>query len=367
MQHAARRTDATFLKFVAPFIDSAALIGMVAYTLWLLPSAILSLGPATGGDMGSHFWPLQALVEYGIPEGRLRMWNPGNLGGEPYFLQYFPLPYFVMTALSAFMPLGTAFSVGTILPVIAFPCSVYLALRILQLPFPAPILGAAFGQIFLFNESYSMWGGNALSTLSGQFAHGYALNLFVLAIALFAREFSAQRLPVRGIVTSVAIGLSHAYVFLGIPFLLATPLLVTKTQWVRRAAHAVVAGVFIILLLLWFIVPMVGNTAWTTDFAYRWSSGRILAETFPLYFLPFLIAGLVSGAMLLFRTPSVRKLTAQVCFLFLVPAVGYTALYFVFPFLALIDIRALPQIPFHDHETRSHIRRQKLLWRGICS
>lgn len=344
MQLANRRADSNFLKFAAPYIDVTALGGMIAYVLWLLPYSLVSQGPATGGDMGSHFWPLQALMEYGIPEGRLRMWNPGNLAGEPYFLQYFPLPYFVMAALALVMPLGAAFSVGTILPVIAFPLSVYLALRILRLPFPAPLLGVAFSEIFLFNESYSMWGGNSLSTLSGQFAHGYALNLFIIALALFAREFAARRLPVRGIVTSVAIGLSHAYVFLGVPFLLLTPLVSSRRNWKLRACHAVVAGSFIILLLLWFIVPMLGNTPWTTDFAYRWGSGQILSEAFPRHFLLFFAAGLCSAIALLTRRGQSRTLAIGVSFLFAVPALGFVVLYFAFPYLSLIDIRALPQV-----------------------
>ena len=43
----------------------------------------------------------------------------------------------------------------------------------------AALSSAALSLIFLFNESYTMFGGNLLSTLAGEFSYSLALALFV--------------------------------------------------------------------------------------------------------------------------------------------------------------------------------------------
>jgi hypothetical protein len=59
----------------------------LAIILFILPwKYIFSLEPSTGGDIGSHFYPLHAMLK----SYSLRPWNPGNLGGEPLLVHYFP-------------------------------------------------------------------------------------------------------------------------------------------------------------------------------------------------------------------------------------------------------------------------------------
>ncbi|MBN8548388.1 MAG: hypothetical protein J0M12_03615 [Deltaproteobacteria bacterium] len=328
-------------------IDFLALASIFFYTISLLPSNIFDSGPATGGDMGSHFWPLKVLLEYGLTTGNLRIWNPGNLGGEPYFLQYFPLPYFVMALLSTILSTSSAYNLGTLIPILALPICVYASLRLLRLPFPSPICGAAFSGVFLFNESYSMWGGNAMSVLSGQFAHSYALALFMLSAGIFFREFQRQRFPWQGVIASVGVGLSHAYVFLGVPFLLLSTSSCPEQKRLLNFRNAFIAGLLILGLLCWFILPMIENGPWTTDFSYRWGSDRIVQEAIGRYIPAFLSAGAISLAVLsFFWSGSTRRYARRVCWVFFPPALGFLLLYFVFPILKLIDVRALPQVSF---------------------
>jgi len=46
--------------------------------------------------------------------------------------------------------------------------------------FPVPVIGASVSVLFLFNESYTMFGGNILSTLTGEFCYMIAFALFCL-------------------------------------------------------------------------------------------------------------------------------------------------------------------------------------------
>src|SRR4051812_7050755 len=63
-----------------------------------LPRELFSALPATGGDTGSHLWPLVAFREYGFPHLDLRIWNPAHFTGEPLLVHYFPLPFILMAA-----------------------------------------------------------------------------------------------------------------------------------------------------------------------------------------------------------------------------------------------------------------------------
>ena len=75
-----------FLQWSEPGLDLLFLAGISVFFISLLPAEAFGVLPATGGDTGSHFWPLYVLVNYGIPEGLIKNWNPGNLAGEPHFV-----------------------------------------------------------------------------------------------------------------------------------------------------------------------------------------------------------------------------------------------------------------------------------------
>jgi hypothetical protein len=78
----------------------------VGFISFITPTTVWNTKPATGGDTGSHFYPLWVLVNESLPHWQIRTWNPGNLMGEPHLLHYFPGPFLLMAFLSIFMPLG---------------------------------------------------------------------------------------------------------------------------------------------------------------------------------------------------------------------------------------------------------------------
>ncbi|MCC6220511.1 MAG: hypothetical protein IT291_04630 [Deltaproteobacteria bacterium] len=330
------------------------LFAVVALFLYYLPIEILLRTPATGGDMGSHFWPLYTLVSHGLPNFLIRVWNPGNLAGEPQLVHYFPLPFLIMCALSLVLPLGMAFNVGGILPIATLPLAVYWGVKKLGFKHPKPLLAMTFSLFALYNESFSMWGGNTLSTLAGQFAHLYALNFLFLGIGALAVEIREQRSPFWSSLWFAAVTTSHAYVMLGIPpFLLAFVFFYPHSTVRLRLKLAFLSGVLALLLSAWHTVPMIDNQQWTTALPMTWVFGDSMEEYLPVILLPCIIGVLLAlpiprkllkkvplKALLRFQ----RQNSAHGFLFWFVPICVYLAYYFVFPKLGLVNIRALPQV-----------------------
>lgn len=328
------------------FFDFLALFFLFGFLLSYFPKEVLSIHPATGGDTGSHFFPLVTLVQEALPNFQVKSWNPGNLGGEPHLVHYFPLPYLVMAFFSLFVPLGMAFNLGTLFPILLFPLSVYWCLRWLKLPFPIPILGTYASLAALLNESFSMWGGNVLSLLAGQFAHLYALCFFLLGVGYLYKELSQSRWPFMATLLFAGVQLSHSYVALYLFIVYAVFLLFLRhLTFQKRLMYLLSSSVVTVLLAAWFILPMLDNAPWTTPFSLVWYSTKIIDEALPMIFRPYVVAFLV-GLIGLFFTFKKRKINSDVYFsmtLFFFIILFSIGFYYIFPKLGLVDVRAFPQ------------------------
>ncbi len=311
----------------------------------MLPIDVVSSIPATGGDMGSHFWPLHTLARWGAPHGTFRIWNPGNLCGEPHHLHYFPVPYFVMYLLSIVLPLGTAFNLGSLLPPLLLPATAFFTLRLLRLRFPIPLFGAAASTIFIYNESYSMWGGNLLSLLAGQFTHAFAFLPFVLGFGFLFRSVAHNRIPIAAPILFALVVGSHGYLMVGIPLLaLAVLVFASGPSFSRRFILLLVTGLLTALLSLWYLIPMFLNQPWTTPFPQIWRSPKIVDEIFPLTFYPCGVFILGYALVAARKRKAIALHERNVFGAFCLAGLGYSAYYFIFPPLGLVDVRAFPQL-----------------------
>ena len=61
-----------------------------------------------------------------------------------------------------------------------------------------PELFAFAGLCFALNESYSIYGGNVLSTMAGEFSFSIAISLMMLGLGLLARGLEDGKLTGRG-------------------------------------------------------------------------------------------------------------------------------------------------------------------------
>ena len=336
-----------FAKYFQLGIDFLGLFA-IAYYFWkFIPPEAFTSGPATGGDTASHFWPLVTLVREGIPHLSLRIWNPGNLGGEPHLVHYFPFPFLLMAALSLFTSLGAAFNIGTLLPLFLLPFSVYFCLKMMRCRFPGPILGAFFSLFFIYNESYSMFGGNALSTMAGQFSHEYALNLILIGTGLLVYEIRNDIFPYFSGLTFAFLICSHAYVALIAPVMYVSTIFLLRRQDQKRIFKiCLISGVISLGLSIWYLIPMIDNAPWTTAHPETWDSSNLKNEIAPSIFYAPLIASGIAFLVLLFLKRSqsrLKTLLSQFGF-WVLPTIVYVGLFFIFPKLGVVDVRAVPQI-----------------------
>lgn len=247
------------------------------------------------------------------------------------------------------MPLGTAFNIGTVLPIALLPIATYFGVKLLGLRFPTPILASAASMLFLYNESYSMWGGNTLSTLAGQFAHLYAFCLLIFSVGFFTYEFRKKRAPILSSFLFTLVTCCHGYVVFGLPLImLAFIFFYPKGNLKNRFISAFQAGVMTFLLSIWFLVPMFDNAPWTTAFFIFWSKVGLLEKVVPRIIYPALILIPLTLVFIFLRAKvfKVKNKNLWSFYFWLVPVVGYMSFYYLFPIIGLVDTRAFPQIIF---------------------
>jgi hypothetical protein len=140
----------------------------------------------------------------------------GNFCGHPGFSFYF-IPPFLLAVLPSYLfniPLTITLKMAIMSGIFLLPVTTYAGLRKMDYPFPTPIMGAGASLLFLFNESYTMFGGNTLSTLAGEFCYMFAFSLFAYFIgSLYEGAKHHRRAVPNGILLGL-IGLCHLFVFI---------------------------------------------------------------------------------------------------------------------------------------------------------
>jgi hypothetical protein len=251
-------------------VDAAAVLAAVGFAASYFPASVM-LSPTTtnGGDMGSHYYPAEYLRDVLLPRGQLMGWCPGSYGGYPLFQFYFPAPFLLIVALSFLMPLAVAFKLVTILGVLGLPPCVYLALRLLRVPFPGPALGAMASLCFLFMEANSMWGGNIPSTLAGEFAFSIGFALAMLFVGTLDRTVQTGRGRIGNGILVAVMGLCHGYALIWAGLVSLLELVTTRGWWRRFGTLVAVHGLGALLMAFW-LVQLLWYAPWTTAFNPTW-------------------------------------------------------------------------------------------------
>ena len=106
--------------------------------------------------------------------GKVLPWVPEVFGGLPFLSYYFPLPFIVIALLSKLIGVAPAFKWGSFLAAMLLPGAVFVASRRwLAMSWAGALFGGLGALAFLLHEQNSIWGGNLLSTLAGEFAYSY--------------------------------------------------------------------------------------------------------------------------------------------------------------------------------------------------
>jgi hypothetical protein len=277
-------------------IDAGAVAAAVVFTASYFPTSVMLSNTITnGGDMGSHYYPALFMRDVLLPKGQVEGWCPGNYCGYPVFQFYFPFPFLVIALLSHAIPFAVAFKLGTVLGTFLLPVCAYFGLRLLRVPFPGPAIGSMATLCFTFMEANSMWGGNIPSTLAGEFSLSLGLSLTVLFFGALHHSAETRRgVAWTGLLEGL-VGLSHGYTLLWAGFGSLVELVATHHWWKR---FAVVVGVhtLAILLLAFWLLPMIAYAPWTTAYNHSWplTSWR---EVFPPILWP--AGGVAAGTLLI--------------------------------------------------------------------
>jgi hypothetical protein len=282
-----------FSVFTVQILLAVAELSFFAIHLWILSDYlpdVLQPYPATGGDTGSHLWPVVLYREYGIPHLDLRPWNPGNYLGEPLLVHYFQLPFIAMAFLSYFMPVGLAFNIGTFLPIVLLAPAAWWGVRRFSLSFAAStfesrvagIAAAYFSYGVLFNDGNTMWGGNFFSLLAGQFAHQYAFVFFFLFLGALSNAIRHKGSWITAGVFFALIVMCHAYVALFLPLVFLGFLFLNDSGTMQdRFIMLFKIGAVGVSLSLWAGLPLVNNSKWTTPYGFVWQFQDWIKEALP--------------------------------------------------------------------------------------
>jgi hypothetical protein len=351
----------TFLAFIAIY---------ATLLVFYKPSLIFSITTTAGGDTGAHHYPAQYLIQELLPHFRLTGWAPGWYAGMPMLTFYFPFPFLLIAILDWFMPYELAFKMITILGVFILPATAYAMGRLWRVRRPFPIMAAAFAMVFLFMESYSIYGGNILSTLAGEF--GYMLS-FALVFLFLGTMFRGMEKPqfnmlfVLNCLILMALALSHIVTTFVLVFIVPGLLLV-NLRWRSLGYLAAVAAVGFCLTAFWSL-PFAGNLEWTAHMA--WNQLDSIKDLLPTALLPVAGLGVVGMAFAIARKEKKLLPLAWITFITVV-------LFWTLPDGRLWNARVVPFFYVSLHLWAAYgatwmvrpfmfMMRDLLRWRGITS
>lgn len=194
------------------FLTMSGVLGPIlrdGQSLWRTPYLFLANTP-TGGDMGAHVLLPKVLLESLLPSGSMLGWSMDWYAGFPVMYFYFPLPALTTVLLDLVLPYGVAFKLVTIVGLIALPTATYFLVKFIGFPRFVASIAAVGGSLFVFMESYSIFGANIKSTLAGEFSFSWSFALSVLYVGMVLRDYRNGRAftPSTGIVLGLT-ALAH--------------------------------------------------------------------------------------------------------------------------------------------------------------
>ena len=300
---------------------------------------LLVANTPTGGDMGAHVLLPQVLADSLLPSGRILGWSNAWYAGFPVLYFYFPLPALTIVLLDVVLPYGVAFKLVTIAGLVALPFATYLLVRMLGYSRPIAGVAAIAGGMFLFMESYSIYGGNIKSTLAGEFSFSWSFALSILYLGVLVRDVRQARgwTPLAGVLLALT---ALAHIVPTMIVVLATVPLLFKKNGPRRVVPSWILG---FAIAAFWALPL-GLRVWggmTTDMGWA-PVTHILGDAspgtpLPGEFIPIAVLGGVGMIWTMLRRDDVATLV----WLTLLPLAGY----FILPRLGvtvLYNARLLP-------------------------
>lgn len=231
------------------------------------PSRIFTDAVPTGGDMGAHVWSPAYLRDHLLPNWQLSGWSMDWYAGLPVYRYYMIPPALLILLLDLVLPYGTAFKIVAVLGLVTLPICSYAFGKLARFPYPVPALFAVGSTIFLFDETFTILGGNVASTMAGEFSFSIALSLAMLALGVFARGMATGEHRALAAFLIALAALCHGIVV----FFVAIGAVVLFLVWAdrHRLVYFVSTAVVALMLAAFWIVPFVLTSKYMTDMKYE--------------------------------------------------------------------------------------------------
>ena len=247
------------------------IVAVAGPTIFLLlalhPDLILRNNIPTGGDMGAHVWAPAYLRDHLLSNFKLSGWSMDWYSGLPIYRFYMVVPALMIVLLDVILPYGIAIKIIAVIGILTLPFASWLFGRFAKFAYPIPELFAIAAAIFLFDESFTIYGGNIASTMAGEFSFSIALSLAMLGFALLAKGLDTGKHRVSAAIIISLSALSHGIVLLFV-FGGAALMLVV---WNKRESLQFGAKVIALAVLLssFWVIPFVTSHAYMTDMKYE--------------------------------------------------------------------------------------------------
>jgi len=224
-------------------------VAMLFVWLQLQPGLLLRDTLTAGGDMGAHVWGPDFLRREVLPNFRLSGWTKDWYAGFPAYKFYMVVPALlvVLVDLVPFVSYSIAFKLVSVSGLVLMPLAAAFMGRMFRLPFPGPAL-LAFGTLpfmFDFDERFRIIGGNAASTLAGEFSFSISLTVCLVYLGVVARGLETGRYRAWGAALFALVMLNHL-----IPALFAVVATVLLGLWrlamdTRKPASGATIALFV--------------------------------------------------------------------------------------------------------------------------
>ncbi len=269
----------------AAWTNLLVVLGVIAVALWQLhPSLLLANTTTTGGDTGAHVVLPAFMKSNLLAHGQLTGWDADWYDGFPLYTFYFPLPGVLTVVLNALVSYDVAFKLVTILGTVTLPIAAWAFGRLAGLRNPGPACLAAATLPFLFEPSFSIYGGNLLSTMAGEYSYSLGLSLALVFLGVVAHGLRTNRQRGLAAVLLAATLLCHlitglfaiagAVVWLVLDHDLARGVLsgargrAARARWSAKVLWSVVVGAVGIALTAWWLVPFLLDQQYTTNMGW---------------------------------------------------------------------------------------------------
>ena len=240
----------------AAWVEAAVVVACcVAAVLWLDPAGIFSTATPTGGDMGAHVWGPAYLRHELLPAWSLRGWSTEWYAGMPAMQFYMVVPYLLIVAADVLLPFGVAFKLVAVSGVVSMPAAAWAMGRLAGWARPLRMLLPVALLLFVFDVNFTIYGGNAASTLAGEFAFSIALSATLVYLGMLWRSLERGTGRARASFVLAFVALCHP---IPLAFAVAASVLMVAVRSLHtlpdRIGRVRAVAASIIAIALWAVV-----------------------------------------------------------------------------------------------------------------